>query len=135
MKPSPTDLQILDTIYNDYYERFLDYSDENKTRSTKNYVPIDLEKIANKLAIDSDLLFGRLYYHLDNKYGYKESDDVEVPFFAIRLGTDKHCINFPYLGAVLADLRDENKKYKLATTMAVISFFISVVSFLLSILV
>ncbi len=61
----PTDFEILKMIYQDYYGDFSNYSKSNPSRSCKNYVPIDIRKIANKLNVDGDIIFGRLYYHLE----------------------------------------------------------------------
>ena len=108
------------------------FSDENKTRSTKNYVPIDVREIGKELDVDSDIIFGRLFYHFDRKYGYKKDDGAWVHFFAIQIGGDRHCIHYPYLGSVVADLRDESKKFRIATSMAAVSLVISVTSFVIS---
>ncbi len=132
MKHTPTDLQMLNAIYDRYYDEFASFSDENKTRSTKNYVPIDVGEIGKELDVDSDIIFGRLFYHFDRKYGYKKDDGAWVHFFAIRIAGDRHCIHYPYLGSVVADLRDENKKFRIATSMATVSLVISVTSFVIS---
>jgi hypothetical protein len=42
------------------------------------YVPIDLIKVASRLNCKSELLFGRLYYHLDQKYRYKKDSGDRV---------------------------------------------------------
>ena len=132
MQRLPTDLEILNAIYNRYYPTFAGYSDGNKERSSKIYVPIDVKAIADQFGVDIDIVFGRLYYHLDRKYGYKDADGAEVHFFALAIGGDRHCVNFPYVASVLADLRREDRKYRLATGMAAVSLFISVVSFLIA---
>lgn len=134
MRRLPTDLQMLNAIYNRYYDAFAAYTDEKPNRGAKIYVPIDIDAIAGEFGVDADLIFGRLYYHLDKKHGYKDDDGSRVPFFTPRVAGDRHCVNFPYLAAVLADLRDENRKFKLATTIAVVSLLVSITSFLISIL-
>ena len=135
MKRLPTDLQILNQIYEWYYDEFVKFTKENKERETKILVPIDIEKIAQKMKVDGDIVFGRLYYHLDKKHGYKKEDGSSVPLFTLIAGKDRHCVNFPLMASVLADLRQENKKYRMATTLAVVSLFISIVSLLISLLV
>ena len=132
-KPSPTDLDLLDAIYNRYFDEFAAWSEENRTRRTKIYVPIDIELIARELSVDPDLVFGRLYYHLEHKYGYDDASGSHTPFFEIAIAGDHHCINFPYLASVLASLRDEDRKFRVATTTAVVSPLIAIVSLLLSI--
>ncbi len=133
MPKIPTDLKMLGAIYDRYYADFVAYSDKNKTRSSKIYVPIDIEELARSMSLDSDIVFGRLYYHLNEKFGYKTDDGSRVDFFAIRIGGDHHCINFPYLGSVLADLRDQNRKYLTATLIAILSLIIAILSIIISI--
>jgi len=133
MKKLPTDLKILNTIYNRYYQSFAASSKGDKTQSDKVYLPVDIKQIAEDLKIDPDILFGRLYFHLEKKYGYKQDDRLKVSFFTPRAGNDKDCVNFPLLASVLAALKQENRKYRIATSIAVISLIISIVSILISI--
>ena len=133
MKSIPTDLKLLGAIYDRYHADFVAYSDENKTRSTKNYVPIDIKELAKSLNLDSDMVFGRLYYHLNEKYGYKMDNGSRVDFFAMRVARDHHCIHFPYLGSVLADLRDQNRKYLTATFIASLSLILAILAIIISI--
>jgi len=69
MKRLPTDLKILDNIYNRYYQSFAAYSNGDKGRSDKVYIPVDIKKIAEDLNVDPDIIFGRLYYHLEKNTG------------------------------------------------------------------
>ena len=87
-KNTPTDKQILEVIYNKYYDNFSLFSKDNSLRETKIYVPIDLEKIANELKVDNDIIFGRLYYHLNKKYGYINENGSKVHFFTPKCGKD-----------------------------------------------
>lgn len=128
----PTDLQILNAIYAASFDNYAAYSDANQNRSSKSYVPIDIAAIAKNLNTEVDLVFGRLYYHLEKKYGYKNDDNSFTHFFAPRVGADRHCVNFPYMASVLATLRTEDRKYRLATVMAAVSLFLSVLSFILT---
>ena len=92
MKILPTDLQILNTIYNKYYDKFVSFSKKDSDRSAKNFIPVDIKLIAQKLGVDVDIIFGRLYYHLEQKYGYKrpdDTDDTKVAFFTLRLESMK----------------------------------------------
>ena len=125
---TPTNLEILNVIYNDYYEDYVKYSRNDGARSSKNYVPIDCNKIAKKWDVDVNIIFGRLYYHLDKIYGYENNDGSKVPFFSIKVGEDKHCINFPLLSSVLAGMRQENKKYLIVTWLSIIALIISAIS-------
>jgi hypothetical protein len=126
MKPLPSDYKILREIYDAYYETFSDYKKED--RSTKIYVPVDLASIADQLRVDPDIVFGRLYYYLNEKYGYQNADGSNVHLFSIKVGDDTHAVNFPLLGSVLASMREEQSKFAWATTLSIIAITISVLT-------
>ena len=86
MARTPTDLAILDWIYNEYYSAFTAYSDDKPDRSAKIYLPLDIQKIANHFNVDRDIVFGRLYYDLEKRYGYKADDGTRAAFFALKVG-------------------------------------------------
>jgi hypothetical protein len=129
---TPTDLAILDTIYEDYYDSFAAFSKNPNDRRSKIYVPIDIESVADKLGVDADIIFGRLYYHLEERYGYARQDGVKIRFFALRIGEDKHCIHFPYLASVLANLRDDRHRHVSATTISIVSLALALASLVIS---
>lgn len=126
MKP-PSDLKVLRTIYKTYYKSFRKFTlgGEND-RNNKVYVPIDCKLIADKLKTDGDIVFGRLYYHLEPKYGYTNSDGSKVAFFSLKVGPDDKCVNFPLLSSVLAGLEEENNKFIWATALSTLAIVISV---------
>ena len=128
----PTDLDILNTIYKLYYEDFVSYDQNENTRQTKIYVPIDCHKIANILNVDGDIIFIRLDSHLEKKYGYKRDDGSKVGFFAFALGEDRHCINFPLMVSVLADLREEENKFLTTTFIGILVVVVPLISLLYS---
>ncbi|WP_230850558.1 hypothetical protein, partial [Vibrio harveyi] len=64
MFKNPTDLELLECIYNHYRAEFALYDSDETIRAGKVYVPIDCKLIAGKLGADPELVFGRLYYHL-----------------------------------------------------------------------
>ena len=132
MKGVPTDLKILNAIYDRYYDEFSNYEKGSSSRSTKMYVPIDTVAIAKGFRVDEDLIFGRLYYHLEHKYGYVQDDGARVHFFAMRIGGDHHCVHFPYLEGVLADLQQENRKFNIMATIAAFAVPISLIAILIS---
>jgi hypothetical protein len=134
MRPLPTDLAILNAIYERHYDRFVQFSRESPDRAAKIYVPIDIAPIAEELKVDRDIVFGRLYYHLQRKHGYTQDDGAKVPFFTLQTGDDMHLVNFPLLASVLADLRDQRRIYNRATLIAVGSLFVSVVAITITIL-
>lgn len=131
MKRPPTDREILQLIYDKYYQEFCDYSDKQSSRQCKIYVPIDCHEIAKDLSIDPDIIFGRLYYHLDKKYGYTNDDKSKVHLFSLKTGSDKHTVHFPLLSAVLSQkiLDDSRFMWSLilsasAATISLLSLFI-----------
>ena len=124
----PTDETLLATIYRQYLQAFSEWSDENKTRVTKIWVPIDIDALGRKFRCDPDLIFGRLYHHMNEKYGSKTGDGQEVNFFNMRLANDRHVVNFPLLTSVLADLQDNRKRFIISTRLAALSLVVSAVS-------
>lgn len=131
MKHIPTDLEILNAIYNNYYDKFIQFSENEKDRSSKAFVPIDIVLIAKEFDVDADVIFGRLYYHLNFKYGYS-NDEGKSKVLLFNALTNS--IHFPYLSSILADLRNEDKKYLRAITFSVISATVSIISLTLSLI-
>jgi hypothetical protein len=127
----PTDREILEVIYDRYYDTFA--FEGRGERAAKNYVPVDLASVAKTLGVDGDIVFGRLYYHLDQKYGYKRDDGTHVPFFYLKLRDDRHCVNFPLLASVLASLQTEHRKFVLSTSISIISLVIAITALVVSI--
>ena len=103
----PTDLKILKHIYLMYEDEFRKYEKGANTRECKTYVPINIKKIADELKTDPYVLFGRLYFHLNYKYGYEQKDGSKVFLFSPKVGEDPHCINYPYLAAIVSEKRSE----------------------------
>ena len=129
----PTDLEILETIYNLYHEDFVLYDQDEKIRETKIYVPINCHKVADKLKVNGDIVFGRLYYHLNKKYRYRQEDDSKVSFFAFNeIPNSPKSINFPLLTSILAGLKEEKDKFRTTTIIAVVALVLSSISLVLS---
>ena len=106
----PTDLEILSDIYEQNYNTFCNFQKSDKNRANKLYVPIDIQSVAYRLNVDPDIVFGRLYYHLEEKYSYQKKDGSWVHFFSLNIGGDRHVVNFPLLASVLAGLKEERDK-------------------------
>ena len=124
---SPSDRKILSIIYDTYYKEFETFTlGAENGRASKPYLPIDCKLIAKKLKVDGDIIFGRLYYHLQEKYGYTRADGSKVGFFALVLAGDRHCINFPLMASVLAGLQEENSKTQRATLFSTLAIVISI---------
>lgn len=129
----PTDLAILETTFNKYREEYLQYDKTNKTRSSKIYVPIKCEEIAKSLNTDEDIIFGRYYFYLDQKYRYKQEDGSSVHLFALAVGKDLHAINFVMLTSILAGLREDDSRNKMNTVLSIAAIIISVIASALSV--
>lgn len=123
----PTDLEIMDKIYDEYYATFIQWVKGDKSRETKNYVPIDLQKIADDLGVDGDVIHGRFYSYLGEKYSVEREGKVVVPFFQNKMGEQMHLVQFPVLTSVLADLREQDQKFKLGIRIAIRSMVITAV--------
>jgi hypothetical protein len=130
----PTDLQMLDVIYRDYGEAFAAFDRNAPDRETKLFVPIDVEAVAAKLHVDPDIVFGRLYYHLEKKYGYDREGGSRVAFFTPRAGKDSMCVNYPLLSSVVADLREQRWKFSAPMYIALVSLLVSFGSLVLLVL-
>jgi hypothetical protein len=97
-------------------------------------MPIDCTVIAKRFGVDDDIVFGRLYYHLQKKHGYKDEDGSQVPFFSLRVAGDSHCVNFPLMASVLASLQQEENKFRWSTGLSITSAAISLSALTLSVL-
>jgi hypothetical protein len=64
----PSDRKILQTIYDQYHESLENFDRNMADRESKILVPIDCVEIARTLKVHPDIVFGRLYYHLEPKF-------------------------------------------------------------------
>lgn len=126
MFKNPTDLEILECIYNHYNDEFELYDKDSSIRKGKIYVPIDCNLIASKLNANPELIFGRLYYHLANVYKYQQSKDVVAKLFEFEVDGQRHCIQFPILASVVANLRAEHKRYKHTLIASIFAVVVSI---------
>ncbi|MCH5651192.1 hypothetical protein CCL20_16270 [Pseudomonas syringae] len=125
----PSDRKILRTIYKMYYNDFCAFTiDGPNNRESKIYVPINCERVAKKLKVDKDIVFGRLYYHLQQRHGYKKEDGTLVPFFSLGVGKDIRCVNFPLLDSVLASLHADHAKFLWSFSFSTAAVVISIIS-------
>ncbi|QXG48968.1 hypothetical protein [Pseudomonas viridiflava] len=122
----PSDRAILERIYKLYYEEFKNYSSgDSNGRRSKIYVPIDCKMIAQDFDVDADIIFGRLYYHLQKKHGYTNEDGSKVVFFD-KVTREEHCINFPLMSSVLAGLQEDANKFRTATWISTCALTVSI---------
>jgi hypothetical protein len=129
-KRNPTDLKILKAIFDLYCKDFGESINIDSPDNSKKYVyvPIDCWKVAKKLKADPHMVFGRLYYHLDNKHGYKRNNTL-VSLFALEIDGARHVVNFPLLAAVLADLKEDKCRYNFSVWISIISLVIAALTF------
>lgn len=137
----PTDKELLEYIYEKYYSDFLNFNFEDRiknNRKTKNYVPISVELIGEHFKIDKDIVFGRLYSHLNRKYGYRNYDKSLTLFFTT-LGEgeniNKDCINFSLLSSVLPALNEEHNRFWTTTMIAFYATLVAGLSILIALFI
>lgn len=128
----PTDRELLQHIYDVHKDEFPVYEEGNSDRDTKIYIPVDCLAIAEHFDTDPDIVFGRLYYNLERKFGYTNTNGTSTPFFSKQVGSDMNCVNFPMLTSVLAGLQHEDRRFWIATGIAFFALAVSVFSLGLS---
>ena len=96
----------------------------------KVMVHVNCRKVADILGVNGDIVFGRLYYHLEEKYGYKREDDSQVAFFALKAGGVPRCINSPLMTSILAGLKQKEEKFWMSLVIAFFALVVSLVSLL-----
>lgn len=109
MNKIPTDLEIVEELYDRYYDAFRKYAKEEPDRIARIRVPVNVKEVAGAIGIEEDMIFGRIYYHFNKKYSYTDDKGNATTFFI----TDKFeglSVNFPLVASVLADLREERKR-------------------------
>lgn len=134
MKALPTDREILKRIF-EMYEPSYPGTALGETRGKNDpYMPIDLRAVASRLDCKPEMLFGRLYYHLDAKYRYAQDDGAQVHLFSIEVGSEQYCVNFPYLAAVLAEKDLEHRRQLWSLVAAFAALVLSVASIISQVL-
>ena len=130
MSDTITDRRILKAIHDRYHGDFTNFDPKNPSRSSKVYIPIDCRTIADDFKTDPDIIFGRLYYHLDKKYGYTKDDGSKVHLFAMKTGADTHTVNFPMLSAVLAEHEQSFYRFLIPLGISLVALIFSTISLL-----
>jgi hypothetical protein len=135
VKKPPSDFELLLEIYERHRGDFGTYEEAMERRTSKIMVPINIPAIANRFGVDPDSIFGRLYYHLDPKYGEPALPDKKrhIFFFMPKAGDDENCVNFPLLEAVLAGLWQQQRRDLWAIRTALISLGIGLAALAVSI--
>ena len=128
MRNLPTDRLILKCIYRMYESTYPGIQPGSPRGSNDPYVAIDVPVVADKLGCKPELLFGRLYFHLDYKHRYKQDDGTLVPFFYLKVGDKRHAVHFPYLAAILAGHEQDYRKQWWSVGFSILALILSIAS-------
>jgi hypothetical protein len=126
----PSDRQIFEAIYAMYIGDYL--AQEHKQTQRRVYFPIDVVAVAKKLRCSTHILFGRLYHDLAKRYDPATEQNVSGAVFQIQAGTERHCIHFPYMVAILAGMREQRRVQLYTWAISLTALVISGVSLLLN---
>ena len=133
MTTIPTDRKILQAIYDRYADSLENFDRNLADRDSKIMVPIDCEDIGRELKVNPDIVFGRLYYHLEEKHGYDRDNGSRVALFALAAGKDRHCVNLPLLASVLAGLQEERARHMWDRGFSIASLVLSIIALVVSV--
>ena len=128
----PTDLEIMEELYERYFESFRKYATEDPDRIARIRVPINVQEVAEACGVEEDMIFGRIFYHFNKKYSYKDEKGNVTTFFI----TDKFeglSVNFPIVASVLADLRTEKRKIDNFLFISSAALALSIIALLIAI--
>ena len=134
MNKLPSDLEILNAIYDRYYPEFANahnkWVDDSDDRLAGAYMQIDIADIAALLNVDPNIVFGRLYFYLEQKYKSRED---KIGLFSLNLRGKPHWVNMPYLSSIVSELRREHGRWWWTMAFTAISVGISAISLVSSI--
>ncbi len=128
----PTDRFLLQCIFDMYARDYPGPKDERGAGVNDPYVPIDVHAVAKKVGMPPELVFGRLYFHLDQKYRYKHEGGATTALFQLKVGDKRHAVQFPYLAAILAEKNLEFRRYTLTLGLSTLALGVSVASLVVS---
>jgi len=130
----PTDRYILECIFQ-MYERDYPGPTSISGRGENNpYVPVDLYAVAKEVGCSPELLFGRLYFHLNQKHRYKQENRTDISLFELNVENKGHSVQFPYLASILAGLNQEFRRQLITYGVSFTALGISIASLAVSIL-
>lgn len=134
MNKLPTDRGVLQCIFDMYQSSYPGQKAADGRGENDPFISIDIPAIASKLGCGPELLFGRLHYHLDQKYRYKQEAGPLVPLFHLKAGEKRHAVQFPYLACILAGMNQDFRRQAIAFGVSFISLGVSLASLAISIL-
>jgi hypothetical protein len=128
MSKLPTDREVLRCIYDMYAPEYPKVAAGQVRGENDPYVPIDIRAVAAKLKLQPELVFGRLYYHLDAKHRYKQENGAFVSLFQMNIQGKWHSVQFPYLASILAGQEQEHRKHLWSLWFSVLAVLLSFAS-------
>ena len=128
MSKFSSDREILKCIYHMYESKYPGIPPGGVKGENDPHIAIDIRAVAECLGCNAELLFGRLYYHLSNKYKYKQEGGAIVSLFYMKAGEKRHVVNFPYLAAVLAEHEQEYRNRLWSLGLSILALVLSVAS-------
>ncbi len=129
MLENPSDRVIVKCIYDTYRAKIEKSKNQGPSLPSALYIQIDRNSIAKKLNMHPDVLYGRLLYHLNKKHSYEEVNGAKIHLFSHEVESGALAVNFPLLGAVLADVEQSFYRYMLPVVLSMVALTLSVLSF------
>jgi hypothetical protein len=129
----PSDFRLLKAIHEHHRADYIAHAG-GSLRGRSVFVPVDIPAVARSLRSTEDVVFGRLYYHLEQRYGEeKRAGEPRKAFFTPVAGDMRNCVNFPVLEAVLAGLWDDRNRDRWTFWAAGLSVAVAGASLIVSI--
>jgi len=128
MKKLPSDRKVLRCIYRMYEKEYPGPAGPDGRGSNDPYVPVDVRAVAEHRKCSPELVFGRLYYHLDAKHRYKQDSGAWVSLFQLNFKDQGHSVHFPFLASILAGFEEEHRKLFWSMVFSTAALVISVLS-------
>lgn len=114
-----TDREILRCIFDMYEGQYPKGGDP--------WLPIDVQAVARQLKCSPELLFGRLYHDMGNRFRYVDVD-TRTALFELQVGKVRHCVNFPYSVALLAEKESQNRREMWALALSILALIVAIAS-------
>ena len=133
MNKLPSDREILKCIYDTYKSDYPGPMDANGRGANDPHMLVDLKDIARRLDCTPELLFGRLYYHLDAKYRYKQDNGAQVELFFLNFQNKGPAVRFPFLASILAGFEEEHRKLFWSMVFSITALIVSLISLVVNV--
>lgn len=124
-----TDRQVLRAIYDRYESEYT----KQASGQEKPYIPVNVRALAEDLQCHAGILFGRLHFDYGTRFRVRKPDEPHVTLasvFEVAVGDQRHCVNFPYVAALLAGMDHEHRRNSIAIWVSAVALVVSVVGVL-----